>query len=124
MVDVDKVAEGLVALNVTELIALKKVLKDKYGIEEPIPVTATVIAEEAKVVEEKTEFNVVLQSIGSGADKLNAVKEINKFNNVGLKQAMELTKSFPSLLKERVSKADAESIKSSLAALNAEITIE
>lgn len=123
MKDINKLAEDLVALDVTELRELAKVLKEKYGLE----ATAVIVPEKEKEIEaavvEKTEFNVLLKKIGGGADKLSAVKLINEITKLGLKGSMDLTKSLPAVLKEKISLTEAEEIRGSLAVVNAEVEI-
>lgn len=113
MVDIDKFAEN-------------KVLKDKYGLEEPVAVIATApIVEEAVKVVEKTEFKVVLVKASEETkEKLNAVKVVNRLLGVGLKEAMELTKNPPVILNEKASKEEAEAIRSEFAALNAVVELQ
>jgi len=124
--NVEKVAEDLTSLTIKELIELKKVLKDKYGIEyEPVTVVNSVVEKEPeKKVEEKTEFDIKLTRVSEVTkERLDAVKLVNQLTNVGLKEAMNLVKSLPSILKEKVPKLQAEEFKSKLVALNAEVEL-
>lgn len=123
MTPIEILADSLVKLNVTELQELKKVLKDKYGLEEAIPIIATPTIQATKV-EEKTIFDVLLKSVSTvTTEKLTAVKIVNKLTQVGLKIAMEMTKSLPVKLKEKVSKEEAEAIKAEFAILNCEVEL-
>ena len=116
-------AAELVKLSVTELIELKKVLKEEYGLEinESISVAKEEVKEE--VTEVKTSFNVTLTKIPDGAQKLSAVKLINNFTSVGLKPSMDMTKSLPCVIKENVPVTEAEAFKSEMAALEAIIEL-
>jgi|WetSurMetagenome_2_1015567.scaffolds.fasta_scaffold255255_3 large subunit ribosomal protein L7/L12 len=119
MTNVEQFADQLVTLDVKQLIELKKVLKDKYGLEETVAVTTTII-EEKPIVEEKTHFNVRIIKVSEiTAEKLNSVKVINKILECGLKTANDMIKVLPVILKENVPKMEAESIKSELGVLNA-----
>jgi ribosomal protein L7/L12 len=122
MTKVETLVDELVALSVVELLEFKKILKDKYNLEESIAVVAAPIIEPEKV-EEKTSFDVILTKIGEGGDKLSAVKIINNATKIGLKPAMDLTKNLPATLLKGVSKIEAETIKNELSALNATIEI-
>ena len=122
MEKIEKLVGELVSLTVTELIEFKKILKDKYGLEESVAVVTAVVVEPEKV-DEKTEFDVILNKVADGSDKLNTVKVINKALNVGLKPAMNLIKNLPVTLLKKVSKSEAESLKNELVLLNAEVEI-
>lgn len=124
MVKVEKLADDLAALNVAELQHLKNYLKEKYGLEETVAVAAPVIAEVAKVDEQK-EFKVLLTKVSEvSAEKLNAVKVVNRLLNVGLKAAMDLIKEPPVILNEKASKEEAEAIRAEFAALNATVELK
>lgn len=125
MVDINKFADDLVSLNVTELQQLKKVLKDKYGLEETIAVAAAPVVAEVAKVEEQTDFKVLLTKVSEvTTEKLSAVKIVNRILAVGLKSAMDLCKEPPVVLKEKASKEEAESIKAEFAALNAIVELK
>ena len=125
MADLEKLAQELTSLDVNQLVAFKKILKDKHGLEEPTAVVASVVEEVKEKVAEKTEFKVLLTKVSEvTAEKLNAVKVVNKILNVGLKAAMDLIKEPPVILKEVASKEEAETIRAEFAALNAEIELK
>jgi large subunit ribosomal protein L7/L12 len=126
MVDVEKFADELVKLSVVELIDLKKVLKEKYGLEINEAMATTKTEEKTvEVVEEKTSFTVKLIKVSEvTSEKLNAVKVVNRIlDNIGLKAAMDLIKEPPVLLKEGISKTDAETIRAEFNALNAVVEL-
>ena len=112
MVDVNALAEQLVSLTVKEVSELAAVLKDKYGIE-PAAAAVAVAAAPADgggaAAAEKTEFDVLLKS--GGANKLNVIKEVKNILNLGLKEAKDLVDGAPSMLKQGVSKEEANSLK-------------
>jgi large subunit ribosomal protein L7/L12 len=126
MADLKAFAEQLVSLTVKEVNELAKILKDEYGIE---PAAAAVAvggggggAAAAPAAAEKTAFNVVLKA--AGANKLNVVKIVKDLTGLGLKEAKELVDGAPKAVKEGVSKAEAEELKTKLADAGAEVEIQ
>lgn len=124
MADVKALAEQLVGLTVKDVQELADLLKSEYGIE---PAAATVVASAggdgaAAAVEEKTAFNVILKS--GGASKLNVVKIVKDLTGLGLKEAKELVDGAPKAIKEGVSKAEAEELKTKLTEAGAEVEIQ
>lgn len=125
MADVNKLAEELVGLTVKEVKELADVLKETYGIE-PAAAAAVVVGGGAagggEAAAEKTEFDVMLKS--AGAAKLKVVKEIKNLLGVGLKEAKELVDGAPCAVKEAAPKDEAESLKSALEAVGAEVELK
>jgi large subunit ribosomal protein L7/L12 len=124
MADVKALAEQLVGLTVKDVQELADFLKSEYGIE---PAAATVVASAggdgaAAAVEEKTAFNVILKS--GGASKLNVVKIVKDLTGLGLKEAKELVDGAPKAIKEGVSKAEAEEVKTKLTEAGADVEIQ
>ena len=124
MADVKQLAENLVGLTVKEVQELAEFLKSEYGIE---PAAVSVAAGPsdgggAAAVEEKTAFNVVLKS--GGASKLNVVKIVKDMTGLGLKEAKELVDGAPKAIKEGVTKAEAEEMKTKLTEAGADVEIQ
>lgn len=126
MADLKDFAEKLVNLTVKEVSELADILKDEYGIE---PAAAAVVAvgggggaAGGDAAEEKTEFDISLNS--AGAAKLAVVKAVKTLLGVGLKDAKDLVDGAPSIIKEGVAKAEAESIKAELEAAGAEVELK
>ncbi len=124
MADVKVLAEQLVGLTVKEVQELADFLKSEYGIE---PAAAAVVVSAdggggAAAVEEKTAFNVILKA--AGASKLNVVKIVKDLTGLGLKEAKELVDGAPKAIKEGVSKAEAEDLKTKLTEAGAEVEIQ
>lgn len=125
MADIKALAEELVNLSVKDVQELAQILKDEYGIE---PAAAAVaVAGPAAAAEaapaEQTEFNVILKSAGQA--KLNVVKAVKDITGLGLKEAKELVDKAPdSIIKEKVSKAEAEQIKAALEEHGAEVELK
>ena len=125
MADVKALAEELVNLSVKDVQELAKVLKEEYGIE---PAAAAVaVAGPAAAAEaapaEQTEFDVILNS--AGAAKLGVIKAVKDLLGLGLKEAKDHVDKAPdATLKEKVSKAEAEQIKSTLEEAGAEVEVK
>ena len=125
MADVKALAEELVNLSVKDVQELAKVLKEEYGIE---PAAAAVaVAGPAAAAEaapaEQTEFDVILKSVGQA--KLGVIKVVKDLLGLGLKEAKDLVDKAPdATLKEKVSKAEAEQIKSTLEEAGAEVEVK
>jgi len=125
MADLSAMAERLVNLTVKEVNELADILKEEYGIE-PAAAAVAVAGGAAGggdgAAEEKTEFDVVLNSAGSA--KLKVVKEVKNLLGLGLKDAKELVDGAPATLKEALPKEEAESIKSALEEVGAEVELK
>ena len=123
MADIKKFAEELVNRTVKDVQELAKVLKEEYGIEPAAAAVAVAAAgPAAAAAEEKTEFDVILKS--AGAQKLQVVKAVKEFTGLGLKEAKDLVDGAPKAVKEKVSKADAETLKAKLEEVGAEVEIK
>jgi large subunit ribosomal protein L7/L12 len=112
-------------LTVLELNNLVKALEDHYGVSAAAAVAAAPAAAggaAAPVVEEKTEFDVVLKA--AGEKKINVIKAVREVTSLGLKEAKDLVESAPATIKEAVSKDEAESIKKKFEEAGATIEIK
>ena len=110
----DEVIEFIANMTVLELSELIKELEEKFGVSAaaPVAVAAAAAPGEAAVVEEKTEFDVILTS--AGAEKIKVIKEVRAITALGLKEAKELVEGAPSPIKEGVSKDEAAAIKTQI----------
>jgi len=125
MADVKALAEELVNLTVKDVQELAKVLKEEYGIEPAAAAVAVAAgpAAEAAGPAEQTEFDVVLKSAGQA--KLGVIKVVKDVLGLGLKEAKDLVDKAPdAVLKEKVSKAEAEQIKAALEEAGAEVEVK
>ncbi|MDE7378782.1 MAG: 50S ribosomal protein L7/L12 [Paraprevotella sp.] len=124
MADLKAIAEELVNLTVKEVNELATILKDEYGIEPAAAAVAVAApaAGGAEAAAEKDSFDVVLKS--AGAAKLAVVKAVKEACGLGLKEAKDLVDGAPSVLKEGMAKADAESLKKTLEEAGAEIELK
>ena len=111
-------------LTVLELNNLVKALEEHYGVSAAAAVAAPAAGggAAAPVVEEKTEFDVVLKA--AGEKKINVIKAVREVTSLGLKEAKDLVESAPATVKEGVSKDEAESIKKKFEEAGATIEIK
>ena len=113
---VQELVEKIAKLTLLEASELKKALEDKFGVTAAAPVmvagAGAGAAAAAPPVEEKTEFDVNL--ISSGAQKINVIKVVRAATALGLKEAKDLVDGAPKVIKEALSKADAEKLKKEL----------
>ena len=124
MADLKALAEELVNLTVKEVNELAGILKSEYGIE---PAAAAAVAVAAAPAEEaeaavQTEFDVILKA--AGQSKLAVVKLVKELTGLGLKEAKEVVDSAPKAIKEKVSKDEAESLKTQLEEAGAEVELK
>ena len=123
MADLAKIAKDLSSLTVLEAAELAKRLEEEWGVSAAAPVAVAAVAAEAgAAVEEKTEFNVVLASIGD--KKINVIKEVRAITGLGLKEAKDLVEAAPKSVKEGVSKDEAEEVKKKLESAGASVEIK
>ncbi|MEL6987687.1 MAG: 50S ribosomal protein L7/L12 [Bacteroidota bacterium] len=126
MADLKEFAEQLVSLTVKEVNELADILKEEYGIE-PAAAAVAVAAGPGGAggdgaAEEKTDFDVMLNS--AGAAKLKVVKEVKTLLGVGLKEAKDLVDGAPAVIKQGAPKDEAEAIKAALEAVGAEVELK
>ena len=108
-------------LSVLELNELVKAIEEKYGVSAAAGVVVAA-AGPAEAAEEKTEFDVELTE--AGALKVKVIKAVREITGLGLKEAKDAVEAAPKILKEAVSKDEAESIKAKLEAEGAKVTIK
>ena len=128
MADIKALAEALVNLSVKDVQELANVLENEYGIKPAaaaVAVAGPAAAAEAAAPAEQTEFDVVLKSFGQA--KLGVIKAVKEALGLGLKEAKDLVDKAgtePTTLKEKVSKAEAEELKSKLEEAGAEVEVK
>ena len=122
MANLQKIVDELSGLTVLEAAELAKMLEEKWGVSAAAPVAMmAAAAAPAAAVEEKTEFNVILTSIG--AQKINVIKEVRAVTSLGLKEAKDLVEGAPKAVKEGVNKEEAAKIKKQLEDAGATVEI-
>ncbi len=117
----DDILEAVSALTVLELNELVKAFEEKFGVSASAMATAGP-AGPAAVVEEQTEFTVILSDFG--ANKVGVIKAVREITGLGLKEAKDLVDGAPKPVKEAVSKADAEAAKKKLEEAGAKAEIK
>ena len=113
--------EEVKALSVLELAELVHAIEDAFGVSAAAAVAAPVAAA-GPAVEEKTEFDVVLTDFGS--EKIKVIKEVRAITGLGLAEAKAKVEGVPAVLKEQVSKDEAEELKKKLEEVGAKVELK
>ena len=113
--------DAIKELSVLELNDLVKACEEEFGVSAAAGVVGAA-AGPAEAAEEKTEFDVEL--VSAGAAKVKVIKAVREITGLGLKEAKELVDGAPKVVKEGVSKAEAEDIKAKLEAEGAEVNLK
>ncbi len=114
--------DAIKELSVLELNDLVKACEEEFGVSASAGVVVAAAGGEAPAEEEKTEFDVELTNFGES--KVKVIKVVREITGLGLKEAKELVDNSPNMVKEGVSKEEAEDIKSKLEAEGATVTIK
>jgi large subunit ribosomal protein L7/L12 len=124
MADLSKLVDELSNLTVLEAAELAKLLEEKWGVSAAaaVAVAAAPGAAAAAPVEEKTEFTVVLASVGD--KKIEVIKEVRALTGLGLKEAKDLVEGAPKPVKDSVNKDEAEKIKATLEKVGAKVELK
>ena len=124
MADLQKIVDDLSSLTVLEAADLAKMLEEKWGVSAAaaVAVAAGPAAAAAAPAEEKTEFTVVLASIGD--KKIEVIKEVRALTGLGLKEAKDLVEGAPKPVKEGVNKEEADKIKGQLEKAGAKVELK
>ena len=126
MADIQKIVDLVKELTVLEVRDLVKALETEFGVSAAAAVAVAgpaAGAAAAPVEEEKTEFDVVLESFDAAA-KIKVIKAVRDLTGLGLKEAKALVDGAPSTLKEDVAKADAENMKKALEEVGAKVELK
>jgi large subunit ribosomal protein L7/L12 len=123
---IEKLIEEISALTLVEAAELKKALEEKFGVSAAAPMMMggmmpAAVAEVA-VVEEKTQFDVELTEAGD--KKLNVIKVVREITGIGLKEAKDLVEGAPKMVKEGVSKDEAEELRKKLEEVGAKVSLK
>jgi large subunit ribosomal protein L7/L12 len=128
MAQIEKMMDEIKGMTVLELNELVKALEDEFGVSAaaaaPVMMAGAVPGAVAagEAAEEKTDFDVVLNSIGD--KKINVIKAVREVTSLGLKEAKELVESAPTKIKEGVNKEEAEEIKKKFEEAGAQVEIK
>ena len=124
--DFEQILEAIEKLSVLELNELVKAAEEKFGVSAAAPVVvgggAVAGGEGAGAAEEKSEFDVILASVG--AEKMKVVKAVKDLSGLGLKEANEIVDNAPKAIKEGVAKEEAEQMKAKLEEVGATVELK
>lgn len=125
-ISVDDLLEHIGSMTLLEAAELKKKMEEKFGVTAAAPVAYAAqpagAAGGAAAVEEKTEFDVLLTSVGD--KKIEVLKVVREVTGLGLKEAKDLVDSAPKNVKEKVKKEEADQMKQKLEAVGAKVEIK
>jgi len=120
-----EILDAIAAKSVLEISELIKMMEEKFGVSAAaaaVAVAAPAGGAAAPVVEEKTEFTVVL--VEAGANKVNVIKAVRELTGLGLKEAKDLVDGAPKPVKEGVNKADADAARKKLEEAGAKVEVK
>jgi large subunit ribosomal protein L7/L12 len=120
----EDILETISNMTVMEIVDLISAMEEKFGVSAAaaVAVAPAAAGAAAPVVEEKTEFDVVMTSFG--ANKVNVIKTIREITGLGLKEAKDLVEGVPSTVKEGIAKAEADAIKKKLEEAGAAVDVK
>jgi large subunit ribosomal protein L7/L12 len=117
----EDIINAIAEMSVKDVVELISAMEEKFGVSAATAV-AVAAAGPAAVVEEKTEFDVVLTAIGE--KKVNVIKAVRELTGLGLKEAKDLVEAAPKAVKEAASKADADAAKAKLEEAGATVELK
>ncbi|WP_156291773.1 50S ribosomal protein L7/L12 [Oceanobacillus salinisoli] len=118
----EEMISAIKEMTVLELNDLVKAIEEEFGVTAAAPVAVAGGAAGGEAAEEKTEFDVVLES--AGASKIKVVKAVREITGLGLKDAKDLVDNAPKAVKEGVSKEEAEEVKGKLEEAGASVEVK
>lgn len=120
--DKTQILEAIEKMTVLELSELVKAMEDRFGVTAAAPMAMAMPSAAAAAPAEKTEFDVVLENCG--ANKINVIKVVRELTGLGLKEAKDLVDGAPKVVKDALSKADAEAMKKKLEDAGAKVALK
>jgi len=119
----EQILDAISHMSIMDVVNLVKSMEEKFGVSAAaVAMAAPVAAGAAAVVEEKTEFNVMMTN--AGANKINVIKVVREITSLGLKEAKDMVEGAPIAVKEGVNKEEAETIKKKLVEAGATVEIK
>ena len=115
------ILEAVSNMTIMEIVDLISAMEEKFGVS-AAAAAATAPTAAAAVVEEQTEFDVILTSFGE--NKVSVIKTVRSITGLGLKEAKDAVEGVPTVLKEGIPKAEAEDIKKQLTEAGATVEIK
>ena len=128
MASVEQIAEELDKLTLLEAAQLSKLLQEKWGVSAAAPMAVAAMpgvaasGGAAAAVEEKTEFDVILNAAGD--KKIQVIKVVRELTGLGLKEAKDLVDGAPKAVKEKITKAEADDMKKKLEEQGAQVQVK
>jgi large subunit ribosomal protein L7/L12 len=120
----EEILNAIAQMSLIDITDLVKLMEEKFGVSAaaPVAVAAAATGAAAPVVEEKTEFTIVLKAIGE--KKVEVIKAVRAITGLGLKEAKDLVEGAPQTVKESVNKDDAAKFKKELEAAGATVEVK
>ncbi|HPZ09075.1 MAG TPA: 50S ribosomal protein L7/L12 [Candidatus Eremiobacteraeota bacterium] len=126
----EQIIEAVKTMTVLDLVDLVKTFEEEFGVTAGapmmmagmMPAMGAAAAPAAEAAVEQTEFDVILED--AGKEKIKVIKAVRKVTTLGLKEAKELVEGAPKVVKEAVSKEEAEKVRQELEAEGAKVTIK
>lgn len=118
----EQILEAIKTMTILELNDLVKAIEEEFGVTAAAPVAVGGGAAAVAEVEEQSEFDVILMN--AGASKINVIKVVREITGLGLKEAKDLVDGAPKPIKEKVSKEDAEAVKTKLVDAGATVEVK
>jgi len=118
----EQIIEAIAGKSLLEVMELVKAMEEKFGVSAAAPVMMAGPAAAAAVVEEQTEFTVVLKTFGE--KKVEVIKAVRAITGLGLKEAKDLVEGAPQTVKDGVSKEESEKLKKDLEAAGATVEVK
>ena len=120
----EEILNAIAEMSVMDLVELVSAIEEKFGVSAAAPVAVAAVAggDAGAAAEEKTEFDVVLESFGE--NKVGVIKAVRGITGLGLKEAKEMVEGAPKAVKEGVAKDEAEKIKKDLEEAGAKVELK
>lgn len=118
----EQILDAVAEMSVMDVVELISMMEEKFGVSAAAAAVAVAAGGAAEAVEEKTEFDVVLTA--AGGNKVAVIKAVRGATGLGLKEAKDLVESAPAVLKEAISKDDAEALKKALEEAGASVEVK
>lgn len=118
----EEIIDAIAEMSVIDVADLVTAMEEKFGVSAAAAVAVAGGADAGAAAEEQTEFDVVLAGVGE--KKVNVIKAVRAATGLGLKEAKGLVDSAPSTIKEGVSKAEAEELKTALEEAGASVEVK
>ena len=120
----DEILNAIAEMSVMDVVELVEAMEEKFGVSAAaaVAVAPAAVAGDAAAQEEQTEFDLVLTAIGE--KKVNVIKVVRSITGLGLKEAKDLVDSAPGVVKEALSKEEAEKAKQELEEAGAQVDLK